>query len=84
MSRLADIATQKFVVDLICTVLKLYNIKATVQFILYLNLAIIDDELTRALSLIDNILAYKSFAELYNIQASYKGELKGGLKDNYN
>ena len=48
-------------------VLKLYNIKATIQFILYLNLVIIDDELTRALSLIDNMLACESFVELYNM-----------------
>jgi len=55
------------VVDLIYIALKLYNAKATIQFILYLNLAIIDNELIKALGLIDNMLAYKNFIELYDI-----------------
>ena len=41
-------------------------------------------ELTKALGLIDDILAYKSFMELYNMWVSRKGELEGGLEDNYN
>jgi hypothetical protein len=48
---------------------------------LYSNPAIIDDELTKALGLIDDMLACKSFAELRNIWASRKGELEGGLED---
>ena len=43
-----------------------------------------DDELTRVLGLIDNMLACKSFTELYNMWANCKGELEGGLENNYN
>ena len=81
MSRPADIATQKCVVDLICAALKLHNAKATVQFISYSNPAIMDDESTKALGLIDDMLACESFAELRDMWTSRKGELEGGLKD---
>ena len=43
-----------------------------------------DNKLTKALGFIDNILTYKSFVELCDIQTNHKEELKGGLKDNYN
>ena len=67
-------------VDLICLALKLQGAKVTVQFILYLNLALTDNELTTVLGFIDDILSYTSFIDLRDLQTNCNGE----LRDKYN